>query len=108
MTTVAYPHIEIRSDGVPYIASTETKVVELVMSHLAYNWDAEEIHRQHPDLRPGQIYSALAFYHDNREEIDADIQQRLIREQQLLDQYADQSLQLKLRTAKRISMGLQP
>jgi hypothetical protein len=48
MASVAYPHIEFTREGVPYIAGTQTKVVEVVLDRLAYHWDAAEIHRQHP------------------------------------------------------------
>ena len=77
MSTVAYPHIEFSKDGVPLIAGTTTKVVEVVLDHLAHHWDAEEIQRQHPHLSLSAIYSALAYYHDHQEEIDRDIAERL-------------------------------
>ena len=39
MTAVAYPHNEFSSGGVPYIAGTQTKVVEVVLDRLAYQYD---------------------------------------------------------------------
>lgn len=101
MNTLAYPHIEIRTDGVPYIAATRTKVVEIILWRMAYSWDADEIHRQHPDLSLAQIHSAFAYYHDHRDEIDADVRQRLRREQQILDGLGDSSQRRKLQAAKR-------
>jgi uncharacterized protein (DUF433 family) len=56
MATVTYPHVEATPEGVPYIAGTQTKVIEVVLERLAYHWDADEIHRQHPHLSLGQIY----------------------------------------------------
>lgn len=76
MEAVAYAHIELREKGVPYIVDTQTKVVEIVLDHTAYGWDAEEIHRQHPHLSLGEIHSALAYYYDHRAEIDQDIDRR--------------------------------
>ncbi len=55
------------------------KVIELVQEKVAYGWSAEEIQFQHPSLTLGQIYSALAFYADHREELDKEIEQRLQR-----------------------------
>ena len=62
MATVTYAHTEVPPEGVPYIAGTQTKVVEVSLDRLAYHRDADEIHRQHPHLSLGQIYSALAYY----------------------------------------------
>ncbi|MEO7912548.1 MAG: DUF433 domain-containing protein [Roseiflexaceae bacterium] len=45
-------------NGVPLIAGTTTKVVELVVEKMAYGWSPEEFHLQHPYLSLGQIYSA--------------------------------------------------
>jgi hypothetical protein len=55
------------------------KVMELVQEKVAYGWSAEEIQFQHPSLTLGQIYSALAFYADHREELDKEIERRLER-----------------------------
>ncbi len=77
MATVTYPHIELSSDGVPYLEGTRTKVVEIALDSLAHHWDAEEIQRQHPLLTMGQIHAALAYYHDHREALDAVIAQQL-------------------------------
>ena len=70
MATLAYAHIALSPEGVPYIAGTRTKVEEVILDHLAYHWDAEEIQRQHPSLTLGQIHSALAYYYDHQEELD--------------------------------------
>ena len=76
-TTTTYEHVEIDSHGVPIIASTNMKVVELVMAHIAHGWSPEELHFQHPYLTLGQIHSALAYYWDHRAELDADIERRM-------------------------------
>lgn len=72
-----YAHIVLDDSGVPYLTGANTKVVELVLDKIAYGWSAEELHLQHPHLTLGQIHSALAYYWDHQDEIDADIQQRL-------------------------------
>src|SRR5437868_3689755 len=56
-----YEHIVLDPAGVPYLAGTTMKVVELVTAQAAYGWSAEELHFQYPYLSLGQIHSALAY-----------------------------------------------
>jgi uncharacterized protein (DUF433 family) len=72
-----YEHVILNESNVPIIAGTTMKVVELVLGKTAYGWSPEELHFQHPYLTLGQIYSALAYYWDHREELDRDIERRL-------------------------------
>ena len=72
-----YPHVEVHDDGVPYVAGTTMKVLELVEAQMAYGWSPAELHFQHPYLTLGQIHGALSFYWDHKEEVDADIERRL-------------------------------
>lgn len=78
-----YQHIVIDDKGVPVIEGANMKVVELVLDHTAYGWSPEELAVQHPHLSLGQIYSALAYYWDHKEEIDLDIERRLQRVDEL-------------------------
>lgn len=71
-----YPHVEFDANGIPIIAGTTMKVVELVMAQRAHGWSPEEIHFQHPYLSLSQIHSALAYYWDNRSDLDRDIERR--------------------------------
>src|SRR5258707_10279753 len=96
MTAVAYPHIELRADGVPYVAGTQTKVVELVLDRLAYHWDADEMQRQHPHLSLAQIYSAFAYYYDHQAELDKDIEVRAKRVQAIKAGLGESPIHLKL------------
>ncbi|MFQ5614296.1 MAG: DUF433 domain-containing protein [Anaerolineae bacterium] len=75
-TTTTYEHVQLDANGVPILAGTTMKVVELVMAQMAHGWSPEELHFQHPDLTMGQIYSALAYYWDHKEMLDADIARR--------------------------------
>jgi uncharacterized protein (DUF433 family) len=79
VATAIGTHIEADSRGVPYLAGTQTKVVEIVLDRLAHHWDADEIQRQHPHLSLAQIYSALAYYYDHQAEIDREIENQLLR-----------------------------
>lgn len=71
-----YAHIVIDNDGVPYIAGTKMKVIELVLAQSAYGWSPAELHFQYPHLSLGQIHSALAFYWDHQDDLDQDIARR--------------------------------
>ena len=79
MATVAYPHVEVDCLGVPYLAGTRTKVIEIALDRLAHHWDADEIQRQRPQLTLAQIYSALAYYYDHQAELDQTIEAGLQR-----------------------------
>ena len=70
-----YEHI-IMENGVPVIAGTTLKVIELVVEKIAYGWSPEELHFQHSYLSLGQIHSALAYYCDHSSELEQDIEHR--------------------------------
>jgi uncharacterized protein (DUF433 family) len=75
-TATTYEHVQLDASGVPIIAGTTMKVIELVMAQMAYGWSPEELHFQHPYLTLGQIHSALAYYWDHKKALDADIERR--------------------------------
>jgi len=79
MSTVEYAHVTTGADNVPMLTGTRIKVVEIVLDHLAHGSDVQEIHREFPHLSLGEIHSALAYYYDHQEEMDADIARRLQR-----------------------------
>jgi len=72
-----YEHVVLDKRQVPIITGTNMKVIELVLEKTAYGWSPEELHFQHPYLSLGQIYSALAYYWDHKEELDQDVEKRL-------------------------------
>lgn len=78
MATVETPyrHIVLDESGVPLIAGTTMKVIELITSHQAYGWSPEELAFQYSYLSMGQIYSALAYYWDHQAELDEDMARR--------------------------------
>ncbi len=76
MTETRYEHIVLTDGGVPLIAGTTMKVIELVRETQAYGWSPEELHFQHPYLSLGTIHSALAYYWDHQAELDADMARR--------------------------------
>jgi uncharacterized protein (DUF433 family) len=72
-----YEHIVLDEHGVPRIAGTTMKVIELITAQVAYGWSPEEMHFQFPYLSLGQIHSALAYYWDHQNALDRDIADRL-------------------------------
>jgi uncharacterized protein (DUF433 family) len=60
-----YPHLSVADDSSVKIGATRYKVLHLATEHFHHGWSAEELLRQHPDLRPEQVYSALAYFYDN-------------------------------------------
>ena len=68
------PHISIDADGTARIGETRYKVIHLAAEHFHYGWTAEELLRQHPDLRPEEVYSALAYFYDHRDEMLTEMQ----------------------------------
>ena len=55
--------------GEPVIRGTRTPV-RAIVEHWRFGHSAEEIVRQLPYLRPAQIFAALSYYEDHRQEID--------------------------------------
>jgi uncharacterized protein (DUF433 family) len=72
-TAAHYPHLKIGADGVVRIGETRYKVLHLAGEHYHYGWSAEELLRQHTDLRPEEVYSALAYFYDHFEELVAQL-----------------------------------
>ena len=95
-----YEHIVRDETGVPLIAGTTMKVIELVLEQNTYGWSAEELHFQHPYLTLGQIHSALAYYWDHKDALDEDIAQRHARVEALQRATPPSSLAAKLKTQR--------
>jgi uncharacterized protein (DUF433 family) len=74
-TSLAYPHIEKRAGHPAHLSRIpRIRVAQIVMDYLAHGWSPDEICRQHPYLKPAEVYSAMAFYFDHQDEIDQEIQ----------------------------------
>src|SRR5438552_1246407 len=73
LTTTEMPHIHLDENGRAWIDETNTKVIEVVLDHLAYGWTPEEMHLQHPHLSVAQLYAAMAYYHEHRVDLDTQV-----------------------------------
>ena len=91
-----YEHIALNQNGVALIEGTTTKVSELVIETKAYGWSPEEIHFQHPYLPLGQIYSALAYYHDHWQDFEREITERLEKVKTIKDSIGESKIRAKL------------
>jgi len=49
------------------------KVIELIVGVVAYGWNAEDLCRQYPHLKPAQIHGALSYYYDHQAAMDAEL-----------------------------------
>jgi Protein of unknown function (DUF433) len=74
----AYPHI-VKENGAPARLENHprTRVAMIVMDYLARGLGPEDIVRHYPYLKLAEVHAAMAYYHDHREEIDAEIQAEL-------------------------------
>ena len=70
-TELNFPHLSVDVEGEVRIAGSRYKVIHLAAEHYHHGWTADELLRQHPDLRPEEIYSALAYFYDHRESMIA-------------------------------------
>ena len=72
--SVSYPHVT-KTPGVcggkACIDGTRIRVNNVVFLHKGAN--DEKLREAYPDLTPAQIHAALAYYYDNRDEIDAEL-----------------------------------
>jgi uncharacterized protein (DUF433 family) len=72
---ISYPHVRKTAgvcDGKACIDGTRIRVNSIVFLHRDGAND-QKILEVYPDLTPAQIHAALAYYYDNREEIDAEL-----------------------------------
>jgi len=76
-TCIVYPHLTTDVNGQARIGKTRYKVVHLAAEHYQHGWTAEELLRQHPDLRPEEVYAALTYFYDHREAMVAEMKDSL-------------------------------
>lgn len=60
-----YPHLSVDEQGVVCVTGTRYKLTHLAAEHYHLGWSAEELLRQHPDLRPEEVYAALTYFYDH-------------------------------------------
>ncbi|MBM3457917.1 MAG: DUF433 domain-containing protein [Armatimonadetes bacterium] len=76
MWTEVRAPIVLDEQGVAYIEGTTAKVIEIALGKQSWGLTPEELQEELPHLSLAQIYAALAYYHQHKEELDADIERR--------------------------------
>ncbi len=59
--------------GKACVAETRVRVMDVVIWHERLGWSADEIVSEIPSLTLSDVYAALTYYFDHREEIEEDI-----------------------------------
>jgi uncharacterized protein (DUF433 family) len=73
MLDVSREHIEIVQGAggpKPRIAGHRIRVEDVVIWHEQQGMSADEIVREYPTITPADVYAALAYYYDHRDEMD--------------------------------------
>jgi len=79
MSTVSsYPHI-VKEAGAPARLESQprTRVAMIVMDYLGRGLAPEDIVSHYPYLNLAEVHSAMSYYHDHRNEVDAEIRDEL-------------------------------
>jgi uncharacterized protein (DUF433 family) len=100
MIETPYKHVVLNENNAAMIDGTRTKVIELVLDAQTYGWSPEALQYQHPTFTMGQIHSALAYYWDHQDELDAEIEQRWQEVQQLRQSRDLSPLEMRLKARK--------
>ena len=61
--------------GKPRVAGTRIRVQDIAIRHLQQGCSPEAIHSAYPQLTRADIYAALAYYFDHRDEIERQIKE---------------------------------
>ena len=74
MAATVYPHITFTPEGKPTIDGMRIKV-EMIATLHNVGVPTEQMVEDYPPLTLAQIYSALAYYYDHKDEIDRQIEE---------------------------------
>lgn len=82
-------HIRVDDRGVAFIDDLRFKVVHIVREHLS-GASPREIHEAHKSvLSLAQVYAALSYYYDHKEQVDQQIRQSDLAASQALRELPD-------------------
>src|SRR5262245_42853094 len=97
-TGTAYPHIAAKPGESPRLQNhPRVRVATIVMDYLARGLGPEDLVRHYPYLKLAEVHAAMAYYHDHRDEIDAEIQAELDQLEREADSNARSALWHKLK-----------
>jgi len=74
-TASIYPHI-VKAPGTPACLENHprTRVAMVVMDYITRGLSPEEMVLHYPYLKLAEVHASMAYYHDHRAEIDAEIE----------------------------------
>jgi uncharacterized protein (DUF433 family) len=74
-SAVTYPHIE-KPEGKPARLQRlpRIRVAQIVPAYIHNHWTPEEIVLQYPHLQLVEVYAAITYYFDHRDEIEAELE----------------------------------
>jgi uncharacterized protein (DUF433 family) len=71
--------------GRPYVIGTTVTVTDVIMARLYHNQEVEGIASWY-DLTLSQVYAALAYYYEHKEEVDEQIREQVRRAKAVKEQ----------------------
>lgn len=97
-TFTTYPHI-VKEPGSPARLESHprTRVAMIVMDYLGRGLGPEDIVRHFPYLTLAEVHAAMTYYHDHRDEIDAEIRSELDQLKNSADANSRSAVWLKLK-----------
>ena len=72
-------------DGQPCIAGTGIRVTDIVLAHLFHGRTPDEVAVDY-ELALAQVYAALAYYYEHKEDLDANIRAQIVAARRLKEQ----------------------
>ncbi len=98
MSQIKTEHLYIEKDperyeGKAVIKNTRIPVASIV-NHYRSGMSIEEILEGYPSLKPAQLFDALSYYFDNKEEIDIELTQ-------MIKLYLDEDVHKKIASATK-------
>ena len=102
-----YPHIVFKNTGAPMIEGTRIKVQVIAIDNQRWGLSPEQILEGYAGLTLGEIYSALAYYWDHKDEIDQQIEdeRKFVKEMRRRNEPHQREMERKIK-ARAKEMGL--
>jgi len=90
-------YIYLDEKGIAWIEGTGIKVIEIVRDYIIDKMSPEDIKEAFPELSLAQIFSALAYYYEHKEEFDKQIEEWENYIEILRNQYPKNKIYFKLK-----------
>ena len=90
-------NIYLDEKGIAWIEGTGIKVIEIVRDYIIDKMSPEDIKEAFPELSLAQIFSALAYYYEHKEEFDKQIEEWENYIEILRNQYPKNKIYFKLK-----------